>query len=134
MQFSHCSTSGSNVSVVSGGVGTGTYTAPTNSCSVLAKSVRISLDVTWTPKSIKPSIVSYSGLSVVMNKAGDAGYTVPGTGGTVKVVGSFAGNDLGARTTATVYSSETAAQVLSTCSSPSGLASIPFVSGSTFTG
>jgi len=128
VKFSHCSTSGSNVSVVSSGVGTSTLTG-TSSCSALVKSVAISIDTTWTPKSIKPSIISFSGLSVTKDTAGDAGYALPGTGGRAKVIGSFAGNDKGAGSTVSVYTNETATQLVSACSEPSGLASVTFASG-----
>jgi hypothetical protein len=64
-----------------------------------------------------------------MNSAGDEGFTLPASGGTAKVTGSFAGSDLGATSTAQTFSNQTGKQLLTACGSSAGLASLQVASG-----
>jgi hypothetical protein len=60
----------------------------------------------------------------------DAGFTLPNTGGTASVVGSYPGADKGKTSTATVYTNMTAAQIATACSSAAGVASLTIDAGS----
>jgi hypothetical protein len=139
--LSHCSELGSNVSSVSGGVTTLTVTVPTNSCSGLlqfpallgnvstpSSSRPITADTTWAPKSIRPSVMTFSGFVLTSDDNGDPGFAFPGSGHRAKIVGSFAGSDKGALSVASVFTHEKANAILSRCSS-SGLTSIEIFSG-----
>jgi hypothetical protein len=65
----------------------------------------------------------------VYNKAGDVGFTVPNTGGSATVTGSFAGTDHGKHSTATVFTNMTPIQFRDDCLSPTGLSRQAIVSG-----
>lgn len=122
-----CTTSGSNVSKVTGATSTLTIQLASNACSVLGASNAASGTPTWTarwtPSSIENSMVTFSGHQIVTNSAGDVGFVFPNSGGTASVMGSFAGNDNGASSSASSYTDMSAANVLSTCRA-SGLPSL----------
>jgi hypothetical protein len=127
---SDCAVTGSNVNAVKSGVGTATISSPTNSCAGLLTPRPLSVDVTWDPSLVHTSVVMFSGYTVDTNgPGGGGGFTLPDTGGTAKVTGSFAGSDKGAGSTAATYSSMTTNQLLAACGSSTGLASIPVTSG-----
>jgi hypothetical protein len=141
-RLAQCSAMGSNDARVSGGLATLTIPVPTNACSGLlqfpsaignvaspSSSRTISVDTTWSPPGITPSVMTFSGFVVTTDASGDAGFAFPGTGHSAKVQGSFAGKDSGALSTASVFANEGASQILSSCSHLSGLTSIPIVSG-----
>lgn len=101
-----------------------------NSCTNLATPRPLKLRITWTnPVPVAPSVVKFSNYKVVTNKAGDAGFSLPGTNGTAGVTGSYADGNAGATSHATVYSNETEAQIAAACSS-TGLATLKIKSGS----
>jgi hypothetical protein len=139
--LSHCSALGSNVSSVSGGVTTLAIAVPTNACAGLlqfpaslgnvstpSSSRAITADTTWRPKSIRPSVMTFSGFALTSDDDGDPGFAFPGVGHTVKVSGSFAGRDDGALSVASVFTHEKASEILNRCSR-SGLTSIEIASG-----
>jgi hypothetical protein len=140
--LSHCSTSGSNVAVISSGVATATITGLPSACSGLLRlpsssgsisafssSMPITVNVNWDPPSIKPSVVRFSGFAASLDAAGKVGFAFPGVGHSAGLIGSFAGNDTGALSTALAYTTEEATQILTGCSQPSGVASITLSSG-----
>lgn len=131
LKLARCSPSGSNVSVVSSGLATSTYTSGTSVCADLIKSRALTVNTTWSPTSIKPSVVTFSGFSLGTNSADDSGFVLPGKSPnpSAKVVGSFAGSNHGASSTALVYANEGATQLVGGCSKASGLASITVGSG-----
>jgi len=129
VHLSDCATSDSNISKVSSGVATTSLKGGTNSCAGLATSKALTVNTTWEPSGIKPSVVSFSGFSVATDSQGNSGFELPGSGHTVKVVGSFAGNDGGATSSASIYADMGATALLSGCTQPSGLASITVASG-----
>jgi len=128
LRASKCNTSDSDVSVVSGAA-TATINRATNACASLLTSKAITATVTWKPTSIRPTVVRFSGFSVTADKAGDAGFALPGPGHSVDVTGSFAGADHGARSQAVVFSSQPATQPLAACAQASGLSTIVVASG-----
>ncbi len=121
---STCTTSGSNVSKVTGATTTLTLHGPSNACSALGTSNPASGPPTWTarwtPSSIANSMVTFSGHAIETNSAGDVGFVFPNSGGSASVTGSFAGSDKGAGSSASTYTDMTEHGVLSTCRS-SGL-------------
>ena len=140
--LSHCSATGSNVSSVSGGVVTLSIAVPTSACSGLlqfpaslgnvatpSSSRAIAIHATWTPKNIRPSVMTFSGFAVTSNDNGDPGFAFPGAGHRATILGSFAGTDHGALSVASVFTNEKVNEILSRCSLISGLASIAIVSG-----
>lgn len=126
---SRCSTTHSNVSHVLGGSVTTTVRRATNSCADLLVSQPSRGSGAWEPSSIHPTTASFSGYTIVTSATGDVGFTVPNTGGRASVSGSFAGKDHGARSTATVYTNMTTAQVETACISLQGLSRQTIISG-----
>jgi hypothetical protein len=124
-----CTTQGSNVSTVTGASGSATITSTTNSCTGLLNSRALTVTMTWTPSSIRDSVVTFSGYGGVTNTSGGEGFKLPNAGGTAKVTGSFAGSDRGAGSTATTYSDQTGTQLLTACGSSAGLPSLHVSSG-----
>ena len=129
MTVSACTTSGSNVSQVHSGDVTATLSVPSNDCAGLLMSKPVTADVSWQPTSVHPSHVELSGYSIGVSPSNGGGFILPNHGGTVHVSGSFAGSDNGASSTAAIYSSQTAAQLIGECGSSSGLSSITASSG-----
>ncbi len=125
-----CVTSGSNVSAITRGTGTATLTSTSNSCAGLLNSRPVTVDITWTPAVVHPSVVTFSGYGGATGPSGGEGFMLPKSGATAKVTGSFAGSDHGAGTTATAFSGETTTQLLGACESSAGLTSIAVTSGS----
>ncbi|HLN41111.1 MAG TPA: hypothetical protein VK215_01570 [Acidimicrobiales bacterium] len=125
-----CGTSGSNVSRVIKGVGTATLTSTSNSCAGLLNSRPLTIDIAWTPATVHPSIVTFTGYGGASGPSGGEGFTLPKSGATAKVTGSFAGSDHGAGSTATAFSGQTTTQLLTACESSAGLTSIAVTSGS----
>jgi hypothetical protein len=128
VQASDCTTSGSDVSYVAGGTITGTTHMATNKCVSGLTSVTggVTATITWSPSSIQPTVATFSGSAIGTNGAGEAGFVLPNPGGTASVTGSFAGSDNGAATTASLYTTMTESQILSTCDASSGLSSLSF--------
>ncbi len=122
---SGCTAAGSDVATVTGGTGTASVSNAKDSCSSLLTPQPLTFDITWSPATIHKSVVTFSGYSI-----GASGFTLPASGGNVKVAGSFAGPDHGASSAATANSSEDAQALLAACGSSAGLASIPVTSGS----
>jgi len=125
-----CVTSGSNVSRITGGVGTVTLNSASNSCASLLNSRPLIIDITWTPATVHQSVLTFSGYGGATGPSGGEGFTLPKPGATAKVTGSFAGADHGAGSTATAFSGQTTAQLLTACESSAGLTSIAVTSGS----
>ena len=125
-----CTTTGSNVTNVTGGSGSATITSATNSCAGLLSSRQLTIDMTWAPSTTRKSVVTFSGYGGATGPSGGEGFSLPDKGGTTKVTGSFAGSDGGASTTATAYSGESGTQLLTACGSSAGLPSIQVTSGS----
>lgn len=103
-----------------------------NACTGLATSVPVTEHVVWTHTPlIANSTVKFSGLmSATEPVSGDAGFTLPNTGGTASVTGSYPGADHGKTSTATVYTNMTATQIGALCSSATGVASLKIDAGS----
>ncbi|HXX89287.1 MAG TPA: hypothetical protein VEI83_03570 [Acidimicrobiales bacterium] len=126
-----CTTTGSDVAQVVSGTAVTTVEVPTNGCaSVLGRGPGKGTVITWTPSSIAPTTVSFSGSATGPNSAGDLGFAVPGPGGTATVTGSFAGADNGAHSTASAYTSFPESELRATCQGPGGLSSVTMTSGS----
>lgn len=126
---SGCRTTGSNVKHVTAGVLRVVVHRPSNSCIGLLSTVLPKSTGTWVPSSIHSTTAAFSGLTFVYSKTGDVGFTVPNSGGTARVSGSFAGRDHGKRSTATVYTNMTPTQFRDACISSAGLARQSIVSG-----
>ena len=126
---SGCATTGSTVQVTSATT-TATLSSATNNCASLLSSKPVAVASTYTPSSVHASVVSFSGYVIVTEATtADVGFSLPDTGGTAKVVGSFAGTDHGAKSTATIYSTMTSTQALAACATGSGLASLSLAAG-----
>jgi hypothetical protein len=117
------------------GVSTSTITKTTtnntaNSCTGLATSVPVTEHVVWTHTPlIANSTVKFSGLMPATSASGDEGFTLPNTGGTASVTGSYPGADMGKTSTATVFTNMTATQIATACQSATGVASLTIASG-----
>jgi hypothetical protein len=75
-------------------------------------------------------MVKFSGLMPATETgSGDAGFTLPQTGGTSSVTGSYPGTDKGKTSTATVYTNMTALQIGTLCSNATGVASLTLDAG-----
>jgi hypothetical protein len=129
IRTSECITTTSNVSHVKGGSLTVAVHALTNACGGLVGSEALHVPITWSPKSIHPTAGSFSGFSFVKNKADYEGFTMPSTGGTASVKGSFAGKNHGARSTITAYTNLTVAKFAAACESKAGLSKYSITSG-----
>ena len=125
-----CVTSGSNVSRITRGVGTATLTSTSNSCASLLNSRPLTIDIAWTPATVHQSVLTFSGYGGASGPSGGEGFTLPKSGATAMVTGSFAGADHGAGSTATAFSGQTTTQLLTACESSAGLTSIAVTSGS----
>lgn len=123
---SGCSTAGSNVATLTSGRGSATITDSTNSCAGITTSKPVKVTVVWTPATVRPTVVSFSGYKVAANASGEYGFTLPDTGGSATVTGSFAGPTASAAT----YSNSTAAQIAAACGSSAGLTTLSLSSGS----
>jgi len=124
-----CSILRSDVSVISSVVVTANITGGTSSCSGFATSTAITLDVDWRPTTIGQSLVTFSGFMVASDTKGNSEFVLPGTGHGAKVQGSFAGNDRGATSTASFFTTLGTSQ-LSRCPTRSpGLSSIKIGTG-----
>lgn len=101
-----------------------------NSCTGLATSVPVTEHVVWTHTPlIANTTVKFSGLMQATEPvSGDAGFTLPNTGGTASVTGSYPGTDHGKTSTATVYTNKTASQIATACAT--GVASLTIDAGS----
>jgi hypothetical protein len=119
------------------GVSTATITKTTtnntaNSCTALAMAqvIPVTEHVVWTHTPlIANSTVKFSGLMPATSSAGDEGFTLPNSGGTASVTGSYPGADKGKTSTATVFSNMNATQLAAACSSTAGVASLTIASG-----
>lgn len=102
-----------------------------NACTGLETPRPVSLTIQWTnPKAVAPSTVSFSSYAIGSNSAGDEGFVLPGSGGTVSITGSYKGKNGGASSTAAVYSNKTASSLASACTSPNGLGKLKLTGGS----
>jgi hypothetical protein len=126
---SHCTTTHSNVKHVTGGSVTAVLHRPTNSCVDLLSSEPSAGTGQWTPKTIHSTSATFSGYTPVTNSHGDAGFTIPNTGGTARVKGSFAGANHGATSRATIYINMTTSQFVAACKSAAGLSRQSIISG-----
>ncbi|MGD0379876.1 MAG: hypothetical protein ABSC30_07815 [Acidimicrobiales bacterium] len=124
-----CTTKGSNASRVTKGTGSATITSSTNSCAGLLTSRALTIDISWTPSTVLPTVLTFSGYGGASGVSGDEGFTLPDAGGTAKVTGSFAGTDHGSGSSAATFSGQTATQLLASCGSSTGLTSIQVTSG-----
>lgn len=124
-----CTTKGSNVHHVTGGSLTVVMHRPSNSCLDLLASEASTGTGFWTPKSVAATKGAFSGYTIVVNAQGDAGFSIPNTGGTAKLSGSFAGKNHGATSRATVYTNMTAVQFIKACKSSAGLSTQKILGG-----
>ncbi len=124
-----CTTAKSNVTHVSGLNVTSIVHLPNDACGEVAYSRAVKATLAWTPKSIHPTSATFSGFSFVRNSAGEEGFSMPNTGGTSSVRGSFAGVDHGRRSVVTLFTNLTIAKFAAACESVKGLASYQVVSG-----
>jgi hypothetical protein len=117
------------------GVSTSTITKTTtnntaNSCTGLATSVPVTEHVVWTHTPlIANSTVRFSGLMPATSASGDEGFTLPNTGGTASVTGSYPGPDKAKTSTATVYTNMTAKQIATARASAAAVTSLAIASG-----
>jgi hypothetical protein len=120
----------------------------TNNCTGLATSAPESLVIKWTYKNtagvalanVNPTTVNYSGYTTNSasnppwaGSSNNAGFQLPGSGGTATGTGSFATGG-GAASVAEAYLSHTAAQIAVLCAGTNGYASDTFVFGQTHVG
>ena len=126
---SGCTPSGSNASTITSGHGTAVIKDSTNACTGITTSKPVKVTVGWSPSTVLPTVVSFSGYKVGANASGDYGFTLPDTGGSDNVTGSFSGSGA-TNATASTYSSSTAAQIATSCGSSTGLASLTLTTGS----
>ncbi len=124
-----CVTTKSNVKHVSGAKFTSIVHQTTNACGGLVYSKSLHPSFAWTPKSVHPTVATFSGFRFLENKAGEEGFTMPNTGGTARVVGSFAGKNRGASSDVTLYTSLTIAKFRAACDSSAGLSGYTIISG-----
>jgi len=130
LMASACTTTRSSAQVT-GATATATLRTPTDSCASLLVPKPVAAAVTWNPSSVHASVIEFSVYGIVNSPGtGDAGFQLPGSGGTAGVSGSFAGSDDGATSHGAIYTDLPAAQVLSSCAAPGGLASLTLASGS----
>jgi hypothetical protein len=129
LHVSGCTTSGSNVAEVTAGRAEATNKTGTNGCTSLLTARALSVTVHWTPSTIAPSVVSFTGFSPGQSPTGALGFTFPGSGNRAKATGSFSGSDNGASSTAAAYTAQGTTQLVGACSTPAGIASIPISSG-----
>jgi hypothetical protein len=129
LSASGCVTKGSNVATVATGAGSATISGTTNSCTNLLNPRALTVDITWSPSTIRPSVLTFSGYAPSTGPSNGEGFILPAPKGTAKVTGSFAGSDQGAASTAATYSGQTATQLLAACGSSAGLPSIQVTSG-----
>jgi hypothetical protein len=91
----------------------------------------VAVAASYTPSSVHASVVAFSGYAIVSAPTtADVGFSLPGSGGTATVTGSFAGTDKGAKSTATIYSTMTPTQALAACAAAGGLVSLSLAAGS----
>jgi hypothetical protein len=80
-------------------------------------------------------VATFSGVNYIHNNAGDVGFTIPNTGGTASLKGSFAGKNHGAQSTITAFTNMTLGRFIAACDSTAGLSRYSIVSGTaTFSG
>jgi hypothetical protein len=123
-----CTTSGSSVSHVTGASATVVNSAGTSGCTSLLNSKAFEVHVRWSPATISPSVVRFSGYAPSTSGAG-SGLVFPGSGGKATVTGSFAGSNRGASSTATASIDQNEVQLLGACQSPAGISSLAITSG-----
>ena len=123
-----CTSSASSAPVVSRGTAEVTIPSTTSACSGVLTLRSVALAIHWTPATIRPSTVTFPGYNIVSTPTGSAGFSFPSSGGSASVVGSFAGSDRGAASTAALYFDPSVTQIQAVCKS-SGLASLPVTSG-----
>jgi len=125
-----CTVSNSNAGGVSGGRATVTNNTATSNCTSLLTSRPVKVAVEWTPTTLHPSAVSFSGYAPSKSSAGaGSGFVFPDPGGKASATGSFAGDDGGKSTTVSAFTTEGESQLLGACGSPAGLTSIAISSG-----
>ena len=129
IHVSGCTTAKSNVKHVNGVNMVSVVHRPNNACGGVVYSTSMSPSFAWIPKSVHSTSASFSGFSFLKNGADDEGFTLPNTGGTASVKGSFAGKDHGRRSVVTVYTNLTIAKFTAACESKAGLAGYEIVSG-----
>lgn len=102
-----------------------------NACTGLATSRPVALGVAWThTPAIANSTVSFPGYTVVQNKAGDEGFSLPKSGQKSTVTGSYPGTDSGHTSTALVYTTKTESQLAAACAT--GLKSLTIGGGAVY--
>lgn len=129
LHASDCTTSKSNVAHVTGASAVTSSNLGTNGCMSLATPKALKVTVRWTPSSIAPSVVSFSGFSPGESASGALGFTFPGSDSTAKTTGSFTGSDNGTGSTAAAYTTQNLKQLIAACSTAAGIASIAITSG-----
>ena len=110
------------------GYATVSLSAPTNDCAGLeaaGESIATPLAIGWSPTTLGTSAATFPGFSLASN--GDAGFTLGGTGTTVS--GSYAGDDEGASSIVTGYSTMTSDEIGAACVSSEGLESLTIAGG-----
>lgn len=123
-----CTPAGSTDKTKPHGTARLTLNTPSNACSSLTTSQAATVNITWRPKRIEPTSVSFTGFDVT-SQNGNYGFTLPGTGHTASLTGSFAGTDGGATSIASIFSDQGSSQILAACGSSSGLSAVTITSG-----
>ena len=122
-----CSASGPNVVSVSAASMVGTITGGTARCTGILKSSRVRATVTWTPRSLGRSVLTFAPrTNLESGPDGGAGLTLAGN---ARVTGAFHGSRGRSTSTLNLFSDETLSQILSDCSSTPGLASLRVTCG-----
>jgi hypothetical protein len=94
-------------------------------------SVPVTEHAVWTHTPlIANSTVKFTGLMVATEPTSmDAGFTLPNTGGSATVTGSYPGTDHGKTSTATVYINMTATAIFAACGTTAGVAKLTLDAG-----
>jgi hypothetical protein len=131
LSLGSCATSGSSSAVVTNGRATLTNSTASSNCTSLLVSRPVKVAIRWTPSSVDPTTVNFSGYAPSMASSGQgSGFVFPNPGGKASAAGSFAGSNRGAGSVAYAYTTAGESQLLSACQSPAGLSSVAISSGS----
>jgi hypothetical protein len=131
---SGCTPSGGGATPTKGTASSSSTTAG-QTCTSLAtgSTTPQTLTTKWSPTSIAPSTVTFSGYNPATNGMGDEGFSLPNTGGSASGSGSYMDGDSGASSTAVAYTNLTEAKLAADCAGK-GFKKLSIKSGSAFLG
>jgi hypothetical protein len=130
----NCTPSGGGLKPKSGAANA-VQTTANDSCAGLGSGSTTpeTLKVKWAPAlKIKPTTITFSGFDAATNGAGDAGFSLPNSGGSASGTGSYLDSDGGASSTAQAFTNKTAAQIAAQCTT--GISSLTIASGTSHLG